>query len=300
MLLRTIRKYLGGFTANEVAQNATNLRKEYQMHPIIDYVTEGFNGDINQQQQIIKTYHDASRLLPGSMFAVKLSPFLTRDGFIHRKNIAVLVENLLDNDCKVLLDAEDVITHDRVKQYIDTIVRKYNIHDVKLYKTYQLYRRDALDALKTDIDTFPILGVKLVRGAYYKQDSRKHPGLLYRTQNETHAAYDAALTTLVNLLKQESQNKLDVIFATHNNKSLSILENDDSLDRRQIKVAQLLGMNDTASARLHDKGFSVYKYLPFGPMQEALPYLLRRLYENRSILKYLEVPKIDIWKTMKT
>jgi len=75
---------------------------------------------------------------------------------------------------------------------------------------------------------------------------------------------------------------------THNEESSLLLTQE--LERKQISrdndkfyFAQLLGMSDHISFNLSNAGFKVAKYVPFGPVKEVMPYLLRRADENTSV-----------------
>ena len=61
-------------------------------------------------------------------------------------------------------------------------------------------------------------------------------------------------------------------------KEYNIKENDT-----RIYFSQLLGMSDHISFNLSKKGFNVSKYVPFGPIKEMIPYLIRRAEENSSV-----------------
>ena len=75
---------------------------------------------------------------------------------------------------------------------------------------------------------------------------------------------------------------------THNESSSLLLtelmakQQIESNDKR-IYFAQLLGMSDHISYNLSYHGYNVAKYVPYGPIKEVMPYLLRRADENTSV-----------------
>ena len=60
-------------------------------------------------------------------------------------------------------------------------------------------------------------------------------------------------------------------------------ENGIAKDDKRVFFAQLLGMSDHISFNLADAGYEVAKYVPYGPIKEVLPYLIRRAEENTSV-----------------
>ena len=142
---------------------------------------------------------------------------------------------------------------------------------------YQMYRNDYFDILKKDLEKERdfSLGVKLVRGAYYNQDY-KH-GVLFPTIEKTHQNYNNA----INLFLEKRQKNDMLMCATHNEHSISIAQG-----VKNVEFAQLMGMHDNFSKNLA-KNNVVYKYIPYGNFLDTVPYLIRRLYENYSMITNL-------------
>jgi proline dehydrogenase len=70
------------------------------------------------------------------------------------------------------------------------------------------------------------------------------------------------------------------------------------IDHPHIHWSQLYGMSDNITFNLAKAGCSVSKYLPFGPIRDVIPYLMRRAQENTSVrgqtgreLKLLQMEK---------
>lgn len=177
----------------------------------------------------------------------------------------------------ILIDAEDYIIQPKIEEYSNYMIDTYNKENIIFYKTYQMYRKDSLDNLTNDLSTFQDkLAVKLVRGAYLNSDSKYN--ILFNNINDTHKSYNSAVDIMINTNNH-------TIFATHNNDSCirAIIKNMNP----NISFAQLLGMNDKLSYMLKDNNYKVSKYVPYGSLYETMPYLIRRLYENYTIMKYL-------------
>ena len=188
----------------------------------------------------------------------------------------------------VYIDAERVGQQDIIDSLTNKMIEKYNQTEPVIFKTYQMYRRDTLQKLKSDIKTYPYLGVKLVRGAYHHQD--EHSGQLFNSIEDTHENYNAGIHCILSK-EQIVTGHLKVLFASHNESSVryatNILELLPELAKDNVAFAQLLGMSDKLSDRLAFCGYDVKKYVPYGPAHKMIPYLVRHLYENMGILQYL-------------
>ena len=192
----------------------------------------------------------------------------------------ILQNVLLQNKCKLLIDAENYKIQEDIYDISDKFIKHYNKNQVNIYKTYQLYRNDSLNVLKQDMfcerDYF--LGFKLVRGAYYNED-KKH-NILFDTIEETHENYNNGIDLFFNHSKPQD----NLLCATHNEDSvLHTIELLKTHKTKQVHFAQLMGMSDQLSNKI-SKEHNVFKYVPYGDFQDTLPYLIRRLYENYPML----------------
>jgi len=210
------------------------------------------------------------------------------------------VVNRFDKTCKkaynldvaLLIDAEESWMQSAADELVEQMMRKYNKKKAVVFNTLQMYRWDRMDYLKklserAKANGFKI-GMKVVRGAYMEKenDRAKEKGNMTpicASKKETDANYDAAIDYMINNLDDMS------LFAgTHNEESsydlIKMMQaNNIANNDPRVWFGQLYGMSDHISFNLADKGYNVAKYLPFGPVRDVMPYLIRRAEENTSV-----------------
>jgi hypothetical protein len=142
-----------------------------------------------------------------------------------------------------------------------------------------MYRQDSLKTLELDMEYFSHLGIKLVRGAYMKQD--KHTGKLYDTKEGTDKAFRDALDLA---LRKNNSNIIHTMICTHNKEDIDYMIK--KYTNQPIVHASLYGFLPNDTQKIVNSGIPTYKYLPYGTMDDAVPYLVRRIQENPFILKY--------------
>jgi proline dehydrogenase len=197
-----------------------------------------------------------------------------------------------EKDVALLIDAEESWMQDAADDLVEEMMRKYNKEKVIVFSTLQLYRWDRLDYLKSlheraKTEGFYI-GMKLVRGAYMEKENKRAEELGYPTpicasKQATDDNYNAALDYMMQHI-----DKMALFAGTHNEESsyklLEMLkENNIAINDRRIWFGQLYGMSDNISCNLAENGYNVAKYLPFGPVRDVMPYLIRRAEENTSV-----------------
>ena len=196
-----------------------------------------------------------------------------------------------ENDVPLLIDAEESWMQTAADDLIEKMMVKYNKKRAIVFGTLQMYRWDRLDYLKklhqrAQEQGFYV-GMKLVRGAYMEKERERAEEKGYKspicaTKQETDDNYDAAVTYMM-------ENKDMAIYeGTHNEKStlhlIALAEKlNISKDDNRMWFGQLYGMSDHISYNLGALGYNVSKYLPFGPVRDVMPYLIRRAEENTSV-----------------
>lgn len=192
----------------------------------------------------------------------------------------------------MLIDAEETWIQDPVDALVMLMMDSFNKEKAILYNTAQLYRHDRLkfvkDCHEAALERGFIFGIKLVRGAYMEKERKRalenrYPSPIQPDKAATDRDFDAAVDFCINNLE-----KIDVIISSHNEKSnLLAVEQMKSkgipMDHAHISFSQLYGMSDNITFNLAHAGCNVSKYLPFGPVQEVIPYLMRRAEENTSV-----------------
>lgn len=192
----------------------------------------------------------------------------------------------------VLVDAEESWIQDPVDALTMQMMEKYNREKGVVYNTIQLYRHDRLQFLqvshKQSVQKKFKLGVKLVRGAYMEKERARalnmnYPSPIQPDKESSDRDYNLAIKYCIDHL-----NDFFLIVASHNEESnlyatQLLIEGGYPLSQRNIHFSQLFGMSDNITFNLADAGCSVSKYLPFGPIKDVVPYLMRRAQENSSV-----------------
>ena len=210
------------------------------------------------------------------------------------------VESRFDLVCKaaheaaivVLIDAEESWMQDAADDLVTAMMEKYNKEKAVVFNTLQLYRWDRLDYLKklhrSAQEKGFYIGMKLVRGAYMEKENLRaqegnYPTPICESKEATDLNYNEALRYMLDHL-----DSMAVFVGTHNEESsylvMTILaEKNISAADTRVWFGQLYGMSDNISYNLGAAGYQVAKYLPFGPVREVMPYLIRRAEENTSV-----------------
>ena len=197
-----------------------------------------------------------------------------------------------DKNIGVLVDAEESWIQDPVDALTILMMESFNKNKVVVYNTIQLYRHDRFTFLQDSYEAAAernfILGAKLVRGAYMEKERRRAEEMNYSSPVQpdkfsTDKDYDAAVQFCL-----EHLNTIAVIIASHNERSnllaTEILQQKNiPLNNAHVHFSQLYGMSDNITFNLAKAGCSVSKYLPFGPIKDVIPYLMRRAQENSSV-----------------
>jgi len=197
-----------------------------------------------------------------------------------------------EKDVKLLIDAEESWMQDAADDLIEQMMRKYNTEKAIVYNTLQMYRHDRLTYLKNlhqlaEKEGFYI-GMKLVRGAYMEKENERaitngYPTPICKNKPATDANFDAGVRYMI-----ENNHRLALFAGTHNEESSYLVM--QLMEEYNMEVAdpavwfgQLYGMSDHISYNLANAGYNVAKYLPFGPVKDVMPYLIRRAEENTSV-----------------
>ena len=201
---------------------------------------------------------------------------------------------------RVMIDAEQVRFQPAIDNLVLELQQKYNsTNDTDrpiVFNTYQCYLQDTASRLRVDIarsERFSYhFGAKLVRGAYLESEralaqEMGYPSPIHETLDDTHACYNDSVEFLMRH-SQKTDQQVELVCATHNQESIEKaigLMEELGVDKSDgpVHFAQLLGMSDNLTFNLGAHGYQAYKYVPYGKVEEAVPYLLRRAEENSAI-----------------
>jgi proline dehydrogenase len=306
------KQFVGGENIEECSKTVSALG-QYHVGSILDYSVEGkeseseFNHCLKETlDTIAKAKNDAN--IPFCVFKVT---GLARFELLEKVSAQVLLSNAEKEEWErvrdrvkticttaeesqqcVFIDAEESWIQAAIDQLADENMMLCNKLKVIVYNTFQLYRRDRLAFLKTSIANgekgLYHVGAKLVRGAYMEKEGKRavekgYDNPIQVSKTETDKDYDAALKLCI-----QNINRMGLCAGTHNEDSSLLLaqlmkENQILPNDKRIYFSQLLGMSDHISFNLSKAGYNVAKYVPYGPVNDTLPYLIRRAQENTSV-----------------
>jgi proline dehydrogenase len=192
----------------------------------------------------------------------------------------------------VFIDAEETWIQDPIDVITILMMEQFNRGRVVVYNTLQLYRHDRLQFLKDSYEAASqrnfILGAKVVRGAYMEKERKRaeqmnYPSPIQPDKKTTDKDFDEAIQFCIDHI-----DRIAVVVASHNEYSnlltTQLLQQKGlPFDHSHVHFSQLYGMSDNITFNLAKAGCHVSKYLPFGPIKDVVPYLMRRAQENTSV-----------------
>lgn len=206
--------------------------------------------------------------------------------------VDLLCKTAVDSDIALLFDGEETWMQDAADDLIQEMMQKYNREKTYIYNTIQCYRHDRLDYIKNLYDHAVkheyTVGAKIVRGAYMEKERErakalKYPDPICKDKTATDAMFNDVMHFILDRL-----DRIKLCVGTHNEAStlaaMQVLkERDIEPNSTDVWFGQLYGMSDNLTYNLAALGHNTFKILPFGPVKDVMPYLIRRAQENTSV-----------------
>ncbi|MDN5212462.1 proline dehydrogenase family protein [Fulvivirgaceae bacterium BMA12] len=304
--------FCGGETILESEKTIRELAK-FNIGAILDYSVEGEKteqGFDKTAEEIIRTINKSrdSDDIPFCVFKptgvapadlltkIQSGAKLTEQECQSFQMVKTRVENICHEahrcNTRILIDGEESWMQDTIDELAYEMMVKFNREKVVVYNTFQMYRTDMLDNLKSAfsmvIDRGSLLGAKLVRGAYMEKERDRAAEMGYVSPIQPDKASSDRDFNLALKFCVDNYDAIGLCSGTHNEYSnlyLTQLMEEKKIDPADpiIFFAQLYGMSDNISFNLSKSGYNVVKYVPYGPVQAVLPYLFRRSQENSSV-----------------
>ena len=206
--------------------------------------------------------------------------------------VDLLCKTAVDSNIALLFDGEETWMQDAADDLVQEMMQKYNHGKAYIYNTIQCYRHDRLEYVKklykNATDKGYLVGAKIVRGAYMEKERERaekmnYPSPICVDKQATDDMFNAVMHFILD--------HLDVIklcIGTHNEEStlaaMEVLkERDIDPNTQDVWFGQLYGMSDNLTYNLAALGHNTFKILPFGPIKDVMPYLIRRAQENTSV-----------------
>lgn len=306
------KQFVGGETIHDCSLTIAQLGK-YNIGTILDYSVEGkeserdFDNCLNETLETIKKAKSDANI-PFCVFKVtglarfdllvKVSAKETlsdseKTEWLNVKNrVSKICKSAAESNQALFIDAEESWIQPAIDDLANENMALYNKTKAIIYNTHQFYRHDRLSYLTNSLKNGKAngyhVGAKLVRGAYMEKERLRakemgYPSPIQLTKEDSDKDYNEALKLCV-----ENIDIMGLCAGTHNEKSSLYLvdqmaQKNISPSDKRIYFSQLFGMSDHISYNLSLNNYNVSKYLPYGPVKEVLPYLIRRAQENTSV-----------------
>lgn len=306
------QQFCGGENLIDCQESIDTLYK-YNSMTILDFGAEGKSEEEelnNVTAETIRAIEFAASNVSVPVISTKITGMVDNDILVKLQNKEKLTsgeqreyEALLervDRVCSkaaelkvgVFVDAEESWLQDPIDSLVMDMMAKYNVDRVNIYNTYQLYRHDKLEDLKAHhkiaTDSGFLFGAKLVRGAYMEKERERASEMNYKSPIQPNKAstdkdFDAGINYCVSNYKNIAS-----CCASHNlesNRKQAALIDEMGLDKAHphFNFCQLYGMSDHITFNVGKAGYNVAKYVPYGPIRDVVPYLIRRAQENSSV-----------------
>lgn len=313
LIKSTIFKQFSGGESMEDCLPTIEKMYTKRLHSVLDYSVEGkeqeeqFDAAMEKKISIIE-FAGKKKELPFAVFKptgigrfaiwekVTSKVTLTPEEEEEWKRVQQRVENICEaafqNNIYILADGEETWMQGAADDLMERMMRKYNQQKAMVFNTLQCYRWDRLQYLqdlhqKGKAEGFKV-GAKIVRGAYMEKENERAKKMGYESPIcENKEATDVNFNGVMAYCLSHSED-ISSFIGTHNEMSnylaLQIMEDKKiAIDDERVWFSQLYGMSDHISFNLARKGYNAAKLVPFGPVREVVPYLIRRAQENTSV-----------------
>jgi proline dehydrogenase len=303
--------FCGGVTEEDCLPTIEKMYTK-NVHSVLDYSVEGkeeeeeFDKTVDKILKIIN-FGEEKQSIPYAVFKptgfgrfklyekVTANEELTVDEkseWIRVLNRYVTVcKAALEKDVPLLIDGEESWMQGAADDLIEELMETYNKDKAIVFNTLQMYRHDRMDYLKglhqRAHQKGYHIGMKVVRGAYMEKERARaeekgYPSPICATKEETDDNYNDAVRYMM------EHPKMAIFAGTHNEESsylLIDLAKKYGIEPNDMRLwfGQLYGMSDHISYNIAKQGYNVAKYVPFGPVRDVMPYLIRRAEENTSV-----------------
>ncbi|TMM31243.1 proline dehydrogenase [Polaribacter aestuariivivens] len=304
--------FCGGVTEEDCLPIIDNMYNNGNVHSVLDYSVEGqdkeasFDGALEKIVKIIN-FCEEKKSIPFAVFkptgfgrfalyqkiseGKELTPKETEEWNRVVARYHKVCKIALEKDVPLLIDAEESWMQKAADDLIEDLMETYNKEKAIVFNTLQMYRHDRLEYLKelhqkAHQKGFHI-GMKVVRGAYMEKERERaeekgYPSPICENKQATDINYDKAIEYMM------EHPKMALFAGTHNEQSSYLVmdlakQYNIKKDDKRLWFGQLFGMSDHISYNLANENYNVAKYLPFGPVRDVMPYLIRRAEENTSV-----------------
>ncbi len=303
--------FCGGVTEEDCLPNIKNMYTK-NVHSILDYSVEGKESEKEFEKALAKTlktieFAQEKASIPFAVFKpTGFGRFALYQKITEGKSFSSeekeewsrvvaryhkVCKFAQEKEVPLLIDAEESWMQTAADDLIEGLMEQYNTEKAVVFNTLQMYRHDRMQYLKALHQKAHqkgfYIGMKIVRGAYMEKERERAAEKGYESpicvdKEATDKNYDAAINYMM------EHPKMALFAGTHNENSsylLMQLAKEKGIEANDMRLwfGQLYGMSDHISFNLATKGYNVAKYVPFGPVRDVMPYLIRRAEENTSV-----------------